>query len=388
VRAQADIAITDSRIHRAFRFISEHESDIEADQIRLTLTPAPPFQESERARVFSDELAKMQLHPATDSIGNVVAGYEDIGSNPIVVGAHLDTVFPQATPLQLRRKGKTLLVPGISDNGAGIVALLWAFRAAKEVGIRFRRPVIGVGTVGEEGEGNLRGARHLFDVAPWGNRNCEFIAVDGGGLDRITHQALGSRRFRVVMRGPGGHSWADFGCPNPIQAMATAIHMFSSAGMGRRTGSSFNFGLIRGGISVNAIPSEASMEVDLRSVVSSDLEDLERHLKRIVGEAARAAGIELQIEKTGDRPSGITPPQSAIVQAALHATRVFGVEARLDVGSTDANIPISMGIPAIAIGGGGSSGNIHTREEWFDPSHRDLGIQRLLMVITVLAGLV
>jgi tripeptide aminopeptidase len=189
------------------------------------------------------------------------------------------------------------------------------------------------------------------------------------------------------MRGPGGHSWADFGRPNPIQAMATAIHIFSSGGVGRRAGNSFNFGLIRGGISVNAIPSEASMEVDLRSVISSDLEDLERHLNRIVGEAARAAGVQVQIEKTGDRPSGITPPRSAIVQAALEATRAFGVEAQLDVGSTDANIPISMGIPAIAIGGGGSSGNIHTQEEWFDPSHRDLGIQRLLAVIAVLAGL-
>jgi len=254
-------------------------------------------------------LAKMQLHPATDPIGNVVAGYEDIGSNPVVVGAHLDTVFPPETPLQLRRKGKTLLMPGISDNGSGIVALLWAFRAAKEVGIRFRRPVIGVGTVGEEGEGNLRGARRVFDVPPWGSRDGEFIAVDGGGLHRITHQALGSRRFRIIMRGPGGHSWADFGCPNPIQAMATAIHMFSSGSVGRRAGSSFNFGLIRGGISVNAIPSEASMEVDLRSVVSSDLEDLERHLNRIVGDAARAAGVELQTEKIGDRPSGITPSQ-------------------------------------------------------------------------------
>jgi tripeptide aminopeptidase len=386
VRTQLEFVSADSRIQRAFRFISEHESDIEADQIRLTLTPAPPFQESERARLFSDELRKMQLHPASDSIGNVFAGYEELGSNPVVVGTHLDTVFPLATPLQLRRKGKTLFLPGISDNGSGIVALLWLFRAAKETGIRFRRPVVGVGTVGEEGEGNLRGARRLFDAPPWGSRECDFIAVDGAGLHRITHQALGSRRFRVVMRGPGGHSWADFGRPNPIQAIGTAIHVFSNA-VGRRNGTSFNFGIIRGGISVNAIPSEASIEVDLRSITPGDLDDMELRLRSIVGESARTIGVAFQIEKIGDRPSGTTPAQSQIVQAALDATRVFGIEAHLDVGSTDANIPISMGIPAIAIGSGGSSGNIHTEEEWFDPSHRDLGIHRLLTIITLLAGL-
>ena len=387
MRTPTELIIADPRIQRAFRFISEHEPDIEDIQIRLSLTPAPPFQESERARLFSDELRGMQLHPVSDSIGNVFAGYGDLGRNPVVVGTHLDTVFPAATPLALRRQGKTLFLPGISDNGCGIVALLWAFRAAKEAGICFQRPVVGVGTVGEEGEGNLRGARRLFDDPPWGSRECDFIAVDGGGLHRITHQALGSRRFRIVMRGSGGHSWADFGRANPIQAMATAIHMFSN-GVGRLKGSSFNFGLIRGGISVNAIPSEASMEVDLRSVASGALDELEYRLSHIARESARTAGVALQIEKIGDRPSGTTPAQSAIVQAALEATRVFGVEARLDVGSTDANIPISMGIPAIAIGGGGSAGNVHTEEEWFDPSNRSLGIHRLLTIVASLAGLV
>ncbi len=381
------MVVADPRIQRAFRFISRHEADIEADQIRLTLIPSPPFKEAERSRAFSDELAQMQLHPATDPIGNVIAGYEGFGSNPVVVDAHLDTVFPPATLLQLRRQAKTLFLPGISDNGSGIVALLWAFRAAKEAGIRFRRPVVVVGTVGEEGEGNLRGVRHLFEAPPWNSRDCEFIAIDGGGLQRITHHALGSRRFRIIMRGPGGHSWADFGRPNPVHAIATAIHNFSSAGTSRRSGSSFNFGLVRAGISVNAIPAEASMEVDLRSVSPNDLEALEQQLKRTVRDAARGIGVEFQIDTIGDRPSGITSPQSSIVQAALEATRAFGVEPQLDVGSTDANIPISMGIPAIAIGAGGSSGNVHTPDEWFDPSHRDLGIQRLLTLVALMAGL-
>jgi len=187
------------------------------------------------------------------------------------------------------------------------------------------------------------------------------------------------------MRGPGGHSWADFGRPNPVQAIAAAIHTFTTSGAGKRGGSSFNFGVIRGGISVNAIPSEALMEVDLRSVVASNLEELDGQLRRVVSEAARTSGVEYQIEKMGERPSGVTPPEAPLVQAALEVTRRFGVEPRLDVGSTDANIPMSMGIPALAIGGGGTSGSIHTPEEWFDPSHRDLGIQRLLLLIAVLA---
>jgi tripeptide aminopeptidase len=385
VRARVEAVIADARIQQAFRFISQNEPQIEADQIRLSTIPAPPFQETERARAFADELSKLGLQPATDSIGNVVAGYDGIGANGVVVAAHLDTVFPASTPLALRRKHRTLFMPGISDNGSGIVAVLWAIRAAREAGLRFRRPLIAVGTVGEEGEGNLRGIRHFFNDPPWGTHQCEFVAVDGAGLHRVTQQALGSRRFRISMRGPGGHSWADFGRPNPVQAIAAAIHTFTTGGAGRRAGSSFNFGVIRGGISVNAIPSEALMEVDLRSVITSHLDELDSQLKRVVSEAARSSGVEFQIEKMGERPSGVTPPESPLVQATVEVTRRLGAEPRLDVGSTDANIPMSMGIPAVAIGGGGTSGSIHTPEEWFDPSHRDLGIQRLLLLIAVLA---
>src|SRR5262249_2711979 len=173
----------------------------------------------------------------------------------------------------------------------------------------------------------------------------------------------------------------------PIQAVAMAIHTFSSAGMSRRAGNAFNFGVIHGGISVNAIPSEVSTEVDLRSVTAGDLDEMDSRLRRIVAESARTTGVAFQIEKTGDRPSGATSTQLPIVQVALEASRAFGVEAQLDIGSTDANIPISMGISAIAIGGGGSSGNIHTPEEWFDPTQRHLGVQRLLTIVATLAGL-
>jgi tripeptide aminopeptidase len=388
VREPVDKVFSDSRIQRAFRFISEHESDIEADQIRLTQIPSPPFDETKRAYAFREELLKLQLRPAVDGIGNVVAAYDGMGRNPVIVGAHLDTVFPASTPLELRRKGQTLFLPGISDNGAGIVALLWAFHAAKHCGVEFSRPVIALGNVGEEGEGNLRGIRHFFNELPREGRECEFIAVDGGGLHRITNQALGSRRFRIHMTGPGGHSWADFGRPNPVQAMAAAIHTFCAASSSRRSGSSFNFGVIRGGISVNAIPRDTVLEVDLRSVSAGPLNDLDAQLRRAVSEATRASGVECRVEIMGERPSGTTPETLPVVQAALEVTRRFGVTPQSDVASTDANIPISMGIPAIALGGGGSAGNVHTPEEWFDPTRRDLGIQRLLALIAVLAGLV
>jgi acetylornithine deacetylase/succinyl-diaminopimelate desuccinylase-like protein len=387
VRERVEAVLADARVQRAFRFISGHEPQIEADQIRLTSIPAPPFGETERARAFSQELRNIGLDAASDEIGNVIAPYEGFGHNPVVIAAHLDTVFPASTALELRRMGRVLFLPGISDNGCGLVALLWSLRAAKESGLRFRRPVVAVGDVGEEGHGNLRGMRHLFHAPPWPERNCEFIAVDGAGVQRITHQALGSRRIRVRMMGPGGHSWADFGRPNPVQILATAIHYFAGTGARRRPGTSFNVGVIRGGISVNAIPTEAFMEVDLRSTNLLNLDDLDVQLKRAVSEAVRAAGVECKMEIMGERPSGVTATGSPLVQAALEITRRFGIEPHLDIGSTDANIPMSMGIPAIAIGAGGSSERVHTPEEWFDPQHRDVGLHRLIALVGVLAGL-
>jgi len=302
-----------------------------------------------------------------------------------VVGAHLDTVFPADVLLHLNKKGRVLHLPGISDNGAGLVAVLWVLRAARDAGLRFRRPVIAVGTIGEEGEGNLRGARRLFQSPPWEGGACEFIAVDGAGLQRVTHQALGSRRFRVKITGPGGHSWADFGRPNPVHAMASVIHDF--VGFGRRAGTSFNVGVIRGGISVNAIPVEAVIEVDLRSSSIENLDQLHAHLKRCVTDHSRKAGVEFRMELIGERPSGKTSVESELVEAALAITRRLGLEPQLDIGSTDANIPMSLGVPAIAIGAGGASGEVHTPREWFDPTHRELGLQRLLALIAVLAGM-
>jgi tripeptide aminopeptidase len=377
--------LSDSRVCKAFRFLQEREPDIEADQIRLTLVPAPPFEEGERSRHFLDALRAIGLAPFQDALGNVIVSYGETGSNPVVVGAHLDTVFPRDVKLELRRIGRVLHLPGISDNGAGLVALLWILRAAREAGLKFRRPVWGVADVGEEGQGNLRGIRHLFDSKPWGGGDCSFIAIDGAGLQRVTNRGLGSRRFRLRMSGPGGHSWADFGRPNPVHAMATAIHHFVS--IGRRPATSFNVGTIQGGIGVNAIPKEAVIQVDLRSGNLEHLESLHAHLKRSASESAATYGVGFHIELLGERPMGITPPQSELVQTALEVTRALGVEPQLDLGSTDANLPMSLGVPAIALGAGGTCANIHTPEEWFDPAGRHRGLQRLLGIVATLAGI-
>jgi tripeptide aminopeptidase len=385
LHARAAVVFADPRVRAAFQIFKEREPDIQSDQIRITLVPAPPFQEQERGRHLAQMLRSLGFSPIEDSIGNVVFPYEGTGSNPLIVGAHLDTVFPEEVKLDLRKTGRVVHLPGIADNGAGLVALLWLFRAAGEVGLRFGRPVWGVANVGEEGQGNLRGIRHAFETKPWGAGPAEFIALDGGGVHRITNQGLGSCRYRVRMSGPGGHSWADFGRPNPVHAMADAIHYFVRSRCG--PGTSFNVGVIQGGIGVNSIPREAVIHVDLRSTSDEHLASLRDRLTQTMRDAASSAGLELVIESVGVRPLGRTPEQSGLVQAAVETTRMFGVSPQLNTGSTDANLPMSLGIPAIALGAGGTCGGIHTPEEWFDPTGREVGLQRLLTLVAVRAGL-
>jgi acetylornithine deacetylase/succinyl-diaminopimelate desuccinylase-like protein len=383
--SRAAAVIADPRVRDAFRIFSDREAEIESDQIRLTLIPAPPFHEQERGRHLADAFRSLGFSPFFDAIGNVIVPYGDSGTNPLVVGAHLDTVFPYDVKLELRITGRVMHLPGIADNGAGLVGLLWLFRAAKEAGLRFRRPLWGVANVGEEGEGDLRGARYLFKTRPWGSGDCEFIAVDGAGTQRILNQALGSRRFRIQMSGPGGHSWTDFGTPNPIHAMAEAIANFVRGGC--EPGASFNVGVIEGGIGVNSIARDTTIDVDLRSLSLAALEGLHERLARAMRERASFAGLQLQIESIGERPLGRTSEQSGLVQAALETTRILGADVQLATGSTDANLPMSLGIPAIAIGAGGTGGGTHTPEEWFDPTGRETGLQRLLALVAVQAGL-
>jgi acetylornithine deacetylase/succinyl-diaminopimelate desuccinylase-like protein len=333
-----------------------------------------------------------------DAEGNVIGERAGRLRSPrVAISAHLDTVFPEGTDVRVRREGRRFLAPGISDNTCGVVSLLALAGVLNDADIEMEGTVYFTATVGEEGEGNLRGARYLFTKGDFASGIDSFVSLDGPGVERITHRALGSRRFRVTIVGPGGHSWGDFGIVNPVHALGRAIARFSAypAPLSPRT--SYNVGIIEGGSSVNAIPHMATMTVDLRSVVKEEIEKLEAYLRRVVEIAVReensqralsGSSLTFEFQQIGNRPSGETPVESPIVQAALECSKLLGIEPRLDCSSTDSNIPISLGIPAITIGAGGLSGNCHSLSEWYEPAGRDVGLKRLLLLTLVLTGMV
>jgi tripeptide aminopeptidase len=385
------------QIQKAFRFIDEMRGELDEDLVRICEIPAPPFKEETRAREIARRFEEIGLLDVrSDEEGNVIAEHRGLASEPrIVISAHLDTVFPEGTDVRVRREGTRFHAPGISDNTCGIVSLIALARALKAGNIDTEATVWFVATVGEEGEGNLRGVRHLFTGGDLRGGVDAFISLDGPGLERITQRALGSRRYRVTVIGPGGHSWGDFGIVNPVHALGRAIARFASypAPLAPRT--SYNVGIIEGGSSVNAIPERASMLVDIRSVSSDEIAKLEAYLRRVVEIAAReensqrsmsGTSLTYEFEQVGDRPSGETPVNSSIVRSAIDCSRALGIEPRLDCSSTDSNIPISLGIPAITLGVGGISSNCHSLTEWYEPDGRELGIKRLLLLIGMLAG--
>jgi acetylornithine deacetylase/succinyl-diaminopimelate desuccinylase-like protein len=387
-----------ARVLSAFQFFETHAAEITEDHIRLCSIPAPPFGEAERAAYLMERFREHGLREArTDEEGNCVALRAGRTLSPLlVVSAHLDTVFPAGTDFTVRREQHRLLAPGISDDGCGLVALVALLRALEACAIETEGSILFVGTVGEEGEGNLRGARHLLTGGRWAKSVDAFISFDGPGVERITHAALGSRRYRVHLRGPGGHSWGDFGAANPVHALGRAVARLASYPAPLEPRTTFNVGRIAGGASVNVIPREATMDVDLRSASAEELQRLDAFFRRAVREACddenagRRAGdppLELDLKLIGDRPSGETPTDALLVRLAEEATRACGYQPRLDRSSTDSNVAISLGIPAITIGAGGSSGNSHTLDEWYDARGRDIGLKRALLVMLGMVGI-
>ena len=384
--------ISSPELQQAFQFIDSHLEKTTEEHIRICSIPAPPFGEKERAEYLSKRFCKLGLVDAQiDEEGNCLALRRGHSIAPlIVVSAHLDTVFPAATDLAVRRAGGILLAPGISDDGCGLAALMAIVEVLETVGIETEGSVLFAGTVGEEGEGNLRGVRYLLTRGEWANRIDAFISFDGPGTDRITNGALGSRRYRVQLHGTGGHSWGDFGVANPVHALGRAIAKLASYPAPKEPRTTFNVGRIEGGSSINAIPQEAMMDVDLRSAGEQELLKLDAFFRRSMREAAdeenarRRNGdrpLELKVMLIGERPSGETPADAPIVRLAWEATEALGSTPHLDQSSTDSNLPISLGIPAITLGAGGTSGNSHTLEEWYDPRGRDVGLKRALLVI-------
>ena len=384
-------------IGQAFLFIDQSQQEVTDELIRICEIPAPPFKEEARAAYIKHRFEEIGLERVrSDAEGNIIAERSGRSSGPsVVVSAHLDTVFPEGTDVRVRREGRRLCAPGISDNTCGLVSLISIARALDSGRIETEGPIYFVATVGEEGEGNLRGVRYLFAEGDFSRGVDAFISLDGPGLERITQRALGSRRYRVTITGQGGHSWGDFGIVNPVHALGRAIARFAAypAPVSPRT--SYNVGVIEGGSSVNAIPETGSMTVDMRSVSSDEIDKLETYLQRVVDLAVReensqramsGTSLTFHIEQIGNRPSGETPLESPLVRAAIECSRALGIEPRLDCSSTDSNIPISLGIPAITIGTGGRTGGFHALSEWIDVTDAWQGAQNALVTVLGLVG--
>lgn len=380
-------------VEQGLRFFETNAAAITDEQVRICSVPATPFAEQQRAEYLADKFRRLGLHDVSiDEEGNCLGLWRGSAATPlIVVSAHLDTVFPAGTDFTVRREGERLLAPGIADDGCGLVALIAILQALRAAQIQTEGSILFAGTVGEEGEGNLRGVRHLLTRGPWAKRKIDaFLSFDGPGVDRITNRALGSRRYRVEFIGTGGHSWGDFGLPNPVHALGRAISRLNAYPVPKDPRTTFNVGSVAGGTSVNAIPSRATMEVDLRSAAETELRRLDAFFRRAMKEATdeengvRRPGdppLKLQLDLIGERPSGETPADSPLVKLTIEATKLLGVEPRLDQSSTDSNLPISLGIPAITLGAGGTAGASHTLAEWYDPRDRDKGLKRALLVI-------
>jgi len=385
-------------VRAALSWIEQNDATAIRDLTALTEIPAPPFAETERGRVYAEMLRAAGADSVwTDSIGNVIGLVRGSpGTRTVALGGHLDTVFPEDTDVTVKVRGDTLFAPGVADDTRGLVGMLQVLRAMRDANLRPAANVLFIGTVGEEGLGDLRGVKHLFRDG--GPRIDSFIAVDGAEDVDITHQALGSRRYRVTFKGPGGHSWGAFGRANPLHALGRAIHLFDEAARsftaaGPRT--SYNVGRIGGGTSVNSIPFEAWIEVDMRSESQQRLMQIDSLFQATVQRALReynlmphdGEDLTVDVQLVGDRPSGEVAERAPLVQRAIAVTQYLGSSPRLDRSSTDANVPIARGIPAITIGAGGESANAHSLNEWWINRNGPRGIQRILLITLLEAGL-
>jgi tripeptide aminopeptidase len=384
------------RARAALDWFEPNLSSINELQARLAEIPAPSFQEEQRAAAVEPLLASAGLTVHRDKIGNVIG--ELLGANEkeiVLVAAHLDTVFPAGTDVKVRREGAKMSGPGISDNGTGLAALVALARATQAAQIKPRRTILFAADVGEEGEGNLRGMRALVDAY---RANLKAVIVlDGSGTDHVTTKALASRRLEVTITGPGGHSWSDFGMVNPINALVRASVRFINTKVPAAPRTTFNLGQIEGGTSVNSIPHESRLKVDTRSESEDELARLEAALRDSVAagvrdemESARDRSkgrLEWKVELLGSRPGGELAAGSPLLTALRGADEFVGNHSRLERSSTDANIPLSMGIDAIAIGAGGNGGGAHSLQEWYDPAGREMGLKRALLTLLDVAGI-
>ena len=394
--ATADIGsqlLQEPSVRAALDRLKRSEPQLLDEQIRLCEIPAPPFKETRRAEALRQSFQSLGLKNVhIDPAGNVLGERAGTGAGPhLVFSAHLDTVFGEEAAIRMTRAGAVLKGPGISDDCRGLAVLLGVVRALDEAQIQTPGPITFVGTVGEEGLGDLRGVKELFSGALKG-RIDRFVSVDGAGLG-ITHIGVGSLRYRVTFKGAGGHSYGDFGLANPIHALGRAMARIADIQVPALPKTTFNVGRIGGGTSVNAIASEAWMEVDLRSSDRAALATLDASLQRALDEALKAENDRwgnrgrLTMSKTtvGNRPAGRVSADAPIVQSAVSVTRALGLPVSLDEGSTDSNLAMSLGIPAITIDGGGTATGTHSIDEAFDSTNSWQGPARAFLVMLALS---
>lgn len=399
---------------RAARHHIERTDDTTlARQAALSAIPAPTGAESRRGGRVAELFHEIGLHDVTvDAVGNVSAwtggdgdgGPDGRRAGPVIVAAHLDTVFGPEVDVAVERRGQRLEGPGVSDNARGLAGLVTLAEALVRARVPTARPIVFAATVGEEGSGDLRGVRYLLNgadarpAAPPALRDtpAAFIALDGAGVERVVHRALGSKRYHVTFGGPGGHSWAAFGVANPANAVGRAVALLADLPVPAAPRTTCAVVRLGGGTGLNSIPQDAWFDLDLRSDDPRALAQLDVTMRAALERAAddenrrRAAGtapLRLEIERLGDRPSGITPRAHPLVQAAIAANRALGRDVELATASTDANVPIALGIPAIALGAGGRAGDAHLATEWYENDDGALGILRALLVTAAMAEL-
>jgi acetylornithine deacetylase/succinyl-diaminopimelate desuccinylase-like protein len=387
-------------IHAAFAWLHGNPKTIMDWQAELVAIPAPPFGEQARSLWMAARFAEAGLSSLqTDAVGNVfgwlpAASLPPESTGPVVVlSAHLDTVFPAGTPLHPVVDGNRLLAPGACDNGSGVVGMLAIAHALIQAKVELAAPLVFMGNVGEEGEGDLRGLRHLYQQTALAGRIAAHIVLDGAGAESAVSQALGSHRYRVAVTGPGGHSFTDAGTPNPIAALASALAVLAETPLPDEPRTTLNLGTISGGTSVNSIPENAQAAIDFRSTSPEQLVRLEVALHRAVEDAVdhcntqataqsrhKRGLLAFAIELIGDRPAAQLPADSPLLEALCAVDRHLGLKTELRLGSTDANIPLSLGVPALSMGAGGEGGGAHTLAEWYSAMDREAGLRRVLLL--------
>lgn len=383
-------------VHRAFHWLHLHQPQLRQWQLEMVRIPAPPFAESARAAWFLDRFHHLGLtNIHLDEEGNALAELaspDALPSTPcILLSAHLDTVFPAGTSCEPREANDSprIYAPGICDNAAGLTALLGIAAALRYAQITPPIPILFAANVGEEGEGDLRGMRYLFEQGPYRNRIAAALALEGGGTNTTVTRALGSTRLSITVTGPGGHSWADAGAPNPILILSRILTAIAEIVLPAEPLTTLNAGHISGGTSINSIPESATVLLDLRSTDPAHLRTTEAAVRKICDsflpalatQRPTSSATNITIQNIGNRPAAVLRDDSPLLETLRAVDRHLTLRTELRLGSTDANLPLSLGIPAMAIGTGGSGGGIHTLQEWYDPTGRETALRRILLTL-------